>query len=75
MGDRGLEPVDVSSSKHKDLRNSSIQSAAESGAVESQNTEIDPDLAKIIDAWPGLPNTAKKYILAIIREADGQSKG
>lgn len=75
LGDTGLEPVDVNTCKQKNLRNSPIESAAESGAVESQKHEIDPDLAKIIVAWPGLPEAAKKYILAIIREADGHSEG
>ena len=38
-------------------------------------SELDTDLQVGIDAWAKLPESAKKYVLAIIREADSHSQG
>ena len=35
--------------------------------------EFDTDLKRIVTIWPGLPESAKKYVLAIVWEADRQS--
>jgi len=32
----------------------------------ARETQIDPDLARLIDAWPALPPTAKRMILAAL---------
>jgi hypothetical protein len=47
----------------------SEQRGTESGTVATDPTPIDPDLAKIIDAWPTLPEPIRAGILAMIRAA------
>jgi hypothetical protein len=44
----------------------------ESGTVESENTPLDPDLAKIVAAWPQLPEAVRSALLAIVRNAPAQ---
>ena len=39
---------------------------AESGALADKTTPADLDLAKVIEAWPTLPNAIKRAILAMI---------
>ena len=39
---------------------------AESGALVDKTTPTDLDLAKVIDAWPALPEPIKRAILAMI---------
>ena len=45
----------------------SERGGAESGAVAARNGPIDPDLALIIEVWPGLPEETKAGILAMVR--------
>ena len=45
------------------------QGGAESGALGAQNGPIGPDLAVVVEAWPGLPEAIKVGILAMIRAA------
>jgi len=52
-------------------------SNADVSASDSSNLQFasfDDDLQTVIYAWTELPEAAKKYILAIIREADGHSE-
>ena len=39
----------------------------------ARETQIDPDLARLIDAWPNLSPTVKRMILAAL-EASGTGK-
>jgi hypothetical protein len=39
----------------------------------AHDPQIDPDLARLIEAWPTLPPTAKRMILAVL-EASSQRK-
>jgi hypothetical protein len=65
---------DASSVVNKDLRQAYRQpnspSAAKSGAANSgtgpQGAAADPDLARIIAAWPALPGHIKSGVLALI---------
>jgi hypothetical protein len=41
--------------------------SAESGAANGENTPLDPDLAKIVAAWPKLPDHVKAAVLALAR--------
>jgi len=45
------------------------ESGAECGAVGARVAEIDPDLAAVVDAWPGLSDAIKAGILAMVRAA------
>ena len=47
------------------------QGGAKSGALPVQSTAIDPALAALIDAWPGLPEAIRAGILAMVRAAGG----
>ena len=47
----------------------SRNSAAPGAADDTQNAHIDPDLPRVIDAWPALPEAVKAGILAMV-EAD-----
>ena len=67
MGDTGLEPVNITGCK----KQRPPVGGAESGAVGNNSTATDPDLAKVVEAWPRLPEPIKRAILAMI-EASGQ---
>ena len=58
---RGLETDAATSSPGNDLRNPSPAGAARSGAVTA-----DPNLARVIDAWPGLPPHVRAAVLALV---------
>ena len=49
----------------------SFQSGAESGALGALSAPIDPDLALLVKAWPGLPEAVKAKVVAMVREAKG----
>jgi hypothetical protein len=65
---RGLEANDASAIQDKDLRQGRRESAAQSGAAGSgtgsHGAATDPDLRRVIDAWPGLPAEVKARVLA-----------
>lgn len=65
MGATGLEPVaaPLESIPTQDVTARTEIPLAHSLAREMEN---DPDLARIIDAWPTLPATAKRMILAAV---------
>jgi hypothetical protein len=48
------------------------QSGTESGTPNGEKAPLDPDLAKIIAAWPELPSPVRSAVLAIVRNAIGQ---
>jgi hypothetical protein len=69
MGATGLEPVDSSTQGYADTPVTAIPAfpLAHSLAHEMQNRpEIDPDLARVLDAWPTLPQPLRDGILAMI---------
>ncbi len=47
----------------------SDQSGAESGALGAREASMDPGLAAVVEAWPGLSGDVRERILAIVREA------
>jgi hypothetical protein len=59
----GLEPDSASVCPGAILGKSLPAGAAKSGAETGQ---IDPDLARLLDAWPNLPAKDKAAILAIL---------
>ncbi len=46
-------------------------SGAESGAVGDEIGPIEPDLRRIIEAWPKLPDALKTGIMAMVTAASG----
>lgn len=48
------------------------KAGAQSGALDARRTEVDGDLAPVIEAWPTLPATVKIGILAMVRAAGGR---
>ncbi len=69
LGDTGLEPPSLTDSADNHLQKSALQGGAESGAVEDGSHVIDPDLLRVIDAWPELPAPIRSGILAMIQAA------
>jgi hypothetical protein len=63
---RGLEPNNVKNNHDKGLGQDDSLSAAKSAAFSTENPEIGPDLAKIIEAWPTLPEPIRRAMLASI---------
>ncbi len=68
----------------KDFGNSGQAGAAESGAVGpctgSQGDAGDADLARVVEAWPRLPEGVRRAILALVERAvpclpDDQRRG
>jgi hypothetical protein len=37
----------------------------------ARETQIDPDLARIVEAWPGLPEAIRRAVLALIGSVNG----
>ncbi len=70
MGLEGLEPPNVTKRNSNKLRDTEDSRGAESGAVETEKAPIDPDLARLIDAWPALPDALKTGIVAMVRAYD-----
>ena len=44
--------------------------AAESGATEADSGDSDPDLARLIDRWPSLPEAIRRAIMAMVETTD-----
>ncbi len=68
---RGVEQAGASSDKSGELRNPTKTSGAESGANSTDLPRTDPDLAKVIEAWPALPEHLKAAIKALVQAHDG----
>ena len=66
MGDTGLEHL----AKTPGKTSNSKASGAESGAVVDEIGSIDPDLLRISEAWPTLPEHLRKAVLAIVQAGE-----
>lgn len=62
MAEAGLEHP----TRYTGETQSGIESGAESGAVGARNDSPDPDLARLIEAWPTLTTDARRRVLAIV---------
>ncbi len=65
----GFDAVSVTACPDNSIQQSQNQGEAESEAVSPNSTPIDPDLAAVVEAWPGLPSAIKTGILAMVRAA------
>jgi hypothetical protein len=63
MGDTGLEQTARKPSKTA----ISKKRGAKSGALESDFSQKEPDLAEVVRAWPGLSKRQRAEILRIVR--------
>ncbi len=63
LAEEGLEECPNSSG----ITNDSPLGAAESGAIDADSAEFDPDVRTILRVWPCLPVDMKAAIMAIIR--------
>ena len=68
MTPTGSELPAVTRDGDNTLENPPSTSAAKSGAV-SADSPFDPDLARILDAWPALLEAIRRAILALIGSA------
>jgi hypothetical protein len=48
-----------------------VQGGAKSGALSGDSALNDPDLLAVVNAWPTLPETTRRGILALVRTAIG----
>ena len=62
MAEVGLEPQDVIPFPCNKLRLQCLRGGTESGTV----AEADPDLLRVIAAWPALPTPLKVAVLALV---------
>src|SRR5262249_34874767 len=62
---RGLEIDDATCYDNNELRRHSASGAAKSGAV-SGSTSADPDLARVIAAWPKLQAPIRAAVMALV---------
>jgi hypothetical protein len=70
MGATGFESLAITSSGHNDLSQSPRSTHAKSGAISTENLQIDSDLQRLIVAWPTLPESLRSAILAIVLGAE-----
>ena len=62
----GLELPAAIAQNTNDLGNQPSSGAAKSGAVSAASAPSDPDLARLIDAWPTLPGPVRRAVLALV---------
>jgi hypothetical protein len=61
----------------KQIERPSPASDAESGALHDDFGELpptDPDLARVVEAWPTLPDPIRRAMMALLGSAIGQTR-
>jgi hypothetical protein len=66
-----LERIDVTGDSDTSFAKSPSPRAAKSGALLAEIGPIDPDLAKVFDAWKELPEAIRARIVALVKAARG----
>ena len=66
VGRTGLEHLAKTTGKTSDSK----ASGAESGASEADSVDSDPDLQRLIDVWPTLPEAIRRAIMAMVETTD-----
>jgi hypothetical protein len=72
MGVTGLERPSVTGCQDSTLSDSGVGGGAFSGALRAQTDRIAPDLRRVIEAWPTVPEAVKASILAFVRASTGE---
>jgi hypothetical protein len=72
MTPTGFELPSSTTRQDNDLGNRPSASAAKSGAVSADSAPADPDLARIIAAWPALLPYIKAAVLELIEATPGR---
>jgi hypothetical protein len=72
MTPTGSEPISATADSTETLRQSSLSSAAESGAFPADFRHFDPDLALIVERWDTLPAALRAGIIAMVQAAGKQ---
>jgi hypothetical protein len=67
----GLESDSASADCKTKLRQPASFSGAAEGAFDGKTADFDPDLARVVNAWPSLPEHVRAAILALVREEVG----
>jgi hypothetical protein len=65
----GFEPVPCLPQEEANTHVAAIPSFPLAHSL-ARETQIDPDLARLIDAWPNLPPTVKRMILASLEASE-----
>ena len=71
----GFEPVSVSGDEGRTCTKKDSAGVADLYANQPDSTVIDPDLATVVRAWPGLPEATRAGIVAMVRAATGDAAG
>ena len=66
MGDTGLGPTGVTKRSGKQLQAEPRRGGAISGADNPTSMDCGPDLQRVVNAWPTLPETVRRNILATV---------
>ncbi len=72
IGELGFEPSKANSQplQSKKLRSAQKATGGNTGGREPETGNSAPDLAKVIEAWPSLPEPVKAGILAMVQAQD-----
>ena len=69
LGAEGLLDSGATPCHSSQLRQGRKVGEAESEAVVADSAAVDPDLARLVETWPGLPEAVRKQVLDLIVEA------
>jgi hypothetical protein len=68
---RGLEADSITADSSRELRQTPLLGGAADGAFDGKTADFDPELCRVIDAWPSLPESIRRAILELV--AQGQT--
>jgi len=75
MTPTGFEPNSLKAWEGSGCNDPAQRGVAELYANQPDSTLIDPDLATVVQAWPRLPDEARRRVLAIVEAAGHGGEG